>query len=119
MFPNTYHLFNVLRKRRGSEFKLSKPGYLSAAKWPFKGTIKVSLLNQLEDGQHHTREPWSSGCDIQDVRGRVTGRERTLGVGYARFISHQDLGYNSEENMQFLKDNTLFFRVDCFEPKLD
>ena len=89
-------------------------------KWPFKGTIKVSLLNQLGDGQHLTKEPWSPGSDIpDDVRGRVTGRERTLGVGYARFISHQDLGYNSEENMQFLKDNTLFFRVDCFEPKLD
>ena len=25
-------------------------------KWPFKGTIKVSLLNQLEDGQHHTKQ---------------------------------------------------------------
>ena len=23
-------------------------------KWPFKGTIKVSLLNQLEDGLHLT-----------------------------------------------------------------
>ena len=26
-------------------------------KWPFKGTIKVSLLNQLGDGHHLTREP--------------------------------------------------------------
>ena len=25
-------------------------------KWPFEGTIKVSLLNQLEDGQHHTKQ---------------------------------------------------------------
>ena len=27
--------------------------------WPFKGTIKVSLLNQLGDGQHLTEQVWS------------------------------------------------------------
>ena len=89
-------------------------------KWPFKGTIKVSLLNQLEDGQHHTRELWLADRDIPEhVNGRVTDEERaTKGWGYHRFFSHQGL-QTVGENCQYLKDNTLFFRVDRFEPKLD
>ena len=89
-------------------------------KWPFKGTIKVSLLNQLEDGQHRTREPWSPDDDIPELTsGRVTGEEKaSRSWGQRKFISHQDL-QTVGENCQYLKDNTLFFRVDCFEPKLN
>ena len=89
-------------------------------KWPFKGTIKVSLLNQLEDRKHYTKELWSPDSDVsEDASKRVTGRDRALGIGQTRFISHQDLSYISDENVQFLNDDTLFLRVDCFEPKLD
>ena len=90
-------------------------------KWPFKGTIKVSLLNQLEDGQHLTREPWSPGDDVPErTSGRVTeGQKAANGWGQSSFISKQDLSYKGDKNCQYLKDNTLFFRVDCFEPKLD
>ena len=85
-------------------------------KWPFKGTIKVSLLNQLEDWQHCSKATWSPN---NDGSGRVTGKERAAsGWGYSKFISHQDL-QTVGENCQYLKDNTLFFRVDCFEPKLN
>ena len=89
-------------------------------KWLFKGTITVSLLNQLEDGQHHTKQLWLPDRDIpEQVSGRVTGKERAAsGWGQRGFISHQYLKTVSE-NCQYLKDNTLFFRVDCFEPKLD
>ena len=90
-------------------------------KWPFKGTIKVSLLNQLEDGQHHIRELWLPGCDVSEgVSGRVTVGERSANcVGLHQFIPHQDLSYHADRKCQYLKDNTLFFRVDYFEPKLD
>ena len=89
-------------------------------KWPFKGTIKVSLLNQLEDGQHLTREPWSPDDDVpESSSGRVTIGERAAGWGYNAFIAHQDLKYCGDKNCHYLKDNTLFFRVDCIEPELD
>ena len=77
-------------------------------KWPFKGTIKVSLLNQLEDGQHLTKEVWSP--DMQGGR-----RPAHEGGAYLRFVSHRDLSYCGERNQQFLKSNTLFFRVDCID----
>ena len=90
-------------------------------KWPFKGTIKVSLLNQLEVGQHHTREPWSPGHDVAEgTCGRVTEGELAIsGWGFGSFIPQEDLGYSDKKICQYLKDDTLFFRVDCFEPKLD
>ena len=90
-------------------------------KWPFKGTIKVSLLNQLENGQHHTKQVWSHGSDIpESYSKRVREGERAdIGWGLDQFISYADLGYRSEKNCQYLKDNKFFFRVDCFEPKLD
>ena len=89
----------------------------SNLQWPFKGTIRVSLLNQLEDGQHHIKELWSPGTESNIVR--VTESERILSSGIHNFISHQDLTYRGDKNCQYLKDDTLFFRVDCFEPKLD
>ena len=90
-------------------------------KWPFRGTMKVSLLNQLEDGQHHTMELWSLDCDlVQEVSGRVTVTLRaSKGRGQRQFISHKNLGYQGDTNQQFLNNDTLFFRVDCIEPKLD
>ena len=90
-------------------------------KWPFKGTIKVSLLNQLEDGQHCTRQLWSPDSNVSEATSnRVTGREKASAFwGLPRFVSHQDLSCNGRNKLQYLKDNTLFFRVDCFEPKLE
>ena len=90
-------------------------------KWPFKGTIKVSLLNQLEDRQHHTKQVWSLGSDISESYSkRVTEGERAdNGWGLDQFISYADLGYRGNKNCQYLKDNNFFFRVDCIELKLD
>ena len=89
-------------------------------KWPFRGTIKVSLLNQLEDKHHHTRQPWSPGDGVsEDISGRVTEGERVLGWGQSHFISHEELNYKGDKNCQYLKDSTLYFRVDCISPQLD
>ena len=90
-------------------------------KWPFKGTIKVSLLNQLEDRQHHTVEPWSLSHNVpKECSGRVTEGERGKDCwGFRHFIRHQDLFHKVGKNCQYLKDDALFFRVDCFEAKID
>ena len=90
-------------------------------KWPFKGTIKVSLLNQLEDGQHHTKEVWSLSHTVcKNADRRVIEGERAVdGWGLQEFIPQEDISYSGDKNCQYLKDNTLFFRVDCFEPNLE
>ena len=90
--------------------------------WPFKGTIKVSLLNQLEDGLHCTKQLWSPDDVLLACGSRVTERDRAnKSYGLSHFISHNDLDYLAvaDKNCQYLKDNCLFFRVDCFKLKLD
>ena len=89
-------------------------------KWPFKGTIKVSLLNQLEDGQHRSRMPWMPDKEVPGTStDRVTNGERAIGWGHAQFVPHKDLGYHRDKNCQYLKDDTVFIRVDSFAPELD
>ena len=85
-------------------------------KFPFKGHVVFSLLNQLEGKNHLTREPWSPERNVpQEYSGRVTTGERHRGWGYHRFIPQEDLNYNSDKNCQYLKNDCLFFRVDKFE----
>ena len=85
-------------------------------KFPFKGRIVVSLLNQLEDKSHHIGEPWSPDRNVpEEYSGRVTTGERRNGWGYHQFIPHNDLNYNSDKNCQYLKNDCLFFRVDKIE----
>ena len=92
-------------------------------KWPFEGSVEVSLLNQLEDSEHHTDDVWES--DYSDIpessSGRVMLGERSKGWGDTEFVSHEDLDYDDDDhdNKQFLKDDTLFFRVGNIVPDLD
>ena len=87
--------------------------------WPFEGAIIVSLLNQLEDGQHHTRQLWTPDEVTEDVNGRVTEGERAgIGWGFPQFIPQEDLSYSGDMNCQYLKNDILFFRVDYFHDPL-
>ena len=81
-------------------------------KWPFRGTIKVSMLNQLEDGQHLTRLLWSPNEDVSDdCCGGVTRNNRaSTGWGNTKFISYEDLKDCDRKKCHFFKDDTLFFR---------
>ena len=70
--------------------------------WPFTGTYFFELLNQLEDKNHHT------------MTANITSEyEQTVGFaqGYFKFIPHSKLGHDPSSNTQYLKDNTLYFRV--------
>ena len=70
--------------------------------WPFVGKLSFTLLNQLSDTNHH--------CCVL-----VLDAERNVSVesrwGVNQFISHSELGYQPARNTQYLKDDTLYFRV--------
>ena len=74
--------------------------------WPFTGSVTVKLLNQLEDKNHHKLALTEVAC--QRV---VDGEIALCGRGWYKFIYHADLDYNAHENTQYLKDDTLVFRV--------
>ena len=84
--------------------------YDDTLEWPFQGVVTIELLNQLEDKNHKKytipfNESTSDGSK-QRVRGRSTG-----GQGYMQFISHEELEYNPVTNCQYLKDDSLYFRI--------
>ncbi len=82
--------------------------------WPFTGTVTVELLNQLEDKNHHKKTTHipSRRCASQ----RVVDGERGEGYGWPKFISHADLAHKPLTNSQYLKDDTLIFRVSAEAP---
>ena len=81
--------------------------------WPFTGVVTFELLNQLEDKNHHKKTTTfpAEGESSQ----RVMCRERGLGRGHPKFISHADLDYNAYKNTQYLKHDTLVFSVVSVE----
>ncbi len=85
--------------------------------WPFTGTFTIELLNQLEDKNHH-KKTITFPADSQRVVVRKIGID---GYGYPQFISHADLDYNASKNTQYLKDDTLVFRVSVpdYKPWLE
>ncbi len=82
--------------------------------WPFPGSVTIELLNQLEDRNHHKSTVTFPADD--DVSERVVDSETGTGWGWPEFISHPHLDYNPRAKTQYLKDNTLVFRVSVEAP---
>ncbi len=82
--------------------KLLEGSYDASLSWPFVGTVTITLLNQLSDGNHHTKTlvyKKTDNCNIGDYRGN------------SLFIQHSALSHAPEKNTQYLKNDTLYFRV--------
>lgn len=75
--------------------------YDDELKWPFAGTITLELLNQLADKDHHSKR-----MSIMEVGG-VEETPATI----AGFISHSKLTSESDSEVQYLKDDTIYLRV--------
>ena len=75
--------------------------------WPFTGEVTITLLNQLEDKNHHTDAvtfPHASNASKRVVNSDKVSN----GYGKPEFISHDKL---TAKNYQYLKDDSLFFRI--------
>ena len=83
--------------------------------WPFTGTVTLELLNQLEDKNHHKKTA-TFPADHEASKRVVDGERATRGWGWPQFISHTDLDFKPLINRQYLKDNTLVFRVSADAP---
>ncbi len=76
--------------------------YDSEVKWPFMGDVTIKLLNQLEDKNHHVKT-----VHITEKENAKVGDN----WGYRKFIAHPELGHIPIMNRQYLKDDTLYFRL--------
>ncbi len=67
--------------------------------WPFIGKLTFELLNQLEDENHHSME-------LKLTPEESINADRNNGRGY-----HSQLSRDWASNTQYLKDDTLYFRI--------
>ena len=83
--------------------------------WPFRGKIEIELLNQLEDHCHHCGTVRFESNEKEECNSRVVCIVSASGRGWPLFIKHKSLDYNAEKACQYLKDDSLFFRVTRVE----
>lgn len=83
--------------------------YDSEMNWPFAGSITVQLLNQLADENHYTRRI------NPKVQQRDVDKAGTLPRGCAKYIGHSELYHDSVKKTQYLKEDTLYFKVSVQE----
>ncbi len=83
--------------------------------WPFTGTVTVELLNQLEDKNHCKGTLTFPADDVASQR-VVDGERAPRRYGWNKFISHTDLAHKTLANRQYLKDDTLIFRLSAEAP---
>ena len=79
--------------------------------WPFQGEVSVTLLNQLEDKDHREAKATYNTDEREDHNSRVTDGKRGGAYSEPQFISHEELGHKADTNCQYLKDDSLYFRV--------
>ena len=76
----------------------------SQLNWPLVGSVTFTLLNQLQDKNHYRKIVL-----LTKEHGAVVGKS---GWGFWKFIPHSELGHDPVKNMQYLKDDTLYMRVE-------
>ena len=81
--------------------RLLDGAYDASLSWPFMGTVTFTL-NQLTDKNHRSLIAEYENNEFAKV-------DKTW--GYSQFISHSALSYDPVKNMQYLKNDTLYFRV--------
>ena len=81
---------------------LLEGAYDASLSWPFMGTVTFTLLNQLADDNQHSKTLEFT------TRHNVNVGDNW---GYPQFISHSALCHDPVKNTQYLKNDTLYFRV--------
>ena len=85
--------------------KLVRGDYDDKLKWPFIGEVNITLLNQLEDAGHYKRT-----ITIPREANFCVGNN----WGNPSFLHRLHLRYNEKHYTQYLKDDTLYFRVSVW-----
>ena len=79
--------------------------------WPIRYKCTIILLNQLRDEGHYLTTWTYSSVEADVHNSRVLGGESGGGRGYTKFIVRDQLGLQEDKQCQYLKDDSLYFRV--------
>ena len=86
----------------------------NSLKWPYKGMIRIVLLNQLEDDDHFIKilHLGDSATDhantVQKPESNKIRNDNCL--GYSEFISISEIE-QSTAHKQYLVNDTLYFKI--------
>ena len=112
--PGGYHLAIRVDANGSSDGKgthvsmfcaVKKGRYDEELKWPFNGKITFTLLNQIQNDKHHAKFVTVKPPHDKYMRPGGTA------WGKPQFILHSDLAHDPENETQYLKDDTLYFKV--------
>ena len=88
-----------------------KGEYDADLEWPFYGDMTLQLLNWREDKSHIEKTlPFDDNVP-EDYNSRQIKYLRGKGWGYQEFAKFDRLKYNSDTNTEYLRNDTLCFRV--------
>ena len=92
---------------------LMKGEYDDTLEWPFRGTVHVQILNQLQDENHHYEKITFNSKENKNYNSKVSTSSMmgVTGLGKSKFIFLPELSYKLSLNRQYLKDDSLYFRV--------
>ena len=92
---------------------LMKGDFDDTLTWPIRYKCTITLLNQLEDEYHHDMYPFTYSEDKETkVNCRIIDNKKIgQGQGYSDFIPHGQLSLQEDKQCQYLKDDSLYFRV--------
>ena len=79
--------------------------------WPFKGEIKLKILNQLGEHSHFDTKIVYNEKTPRMYSCMPGGGRKVGGWGFHRLIPHSSLGHNPVKNTQYLKDGYVVIRV--------
>ena len=102
-------------------FHLMRGEFDSNLKWPFQGTFTIQLVNQLVNQLEKNGPHYSLQCRFTDATPEcsstlVTDAKISSGWGIHKFILYSQLGLNLASNCQYLKDDSLIFRILFTKP---
>jgi hypothetical protein len=81
--------------------------------WPFSLQIEFKLLNQMSDSSHVSQSVDFSRVLENIYCGRVIDKQKAkCGRGRAAFLPLTDLAEDGTKEVQFLKNDSLFFKVN-------
>ena len=80
--------------------------------WPFRGHITIELVNRLNRTSNIVKEIHFSENSDRATVGKVTSGVRAVrGRGWDEFIACSKLNYNAYKQTQYLKHDSLIFRI--------
>ena len=111
VFPNGFQ--SVKGQHLSAYTCLMRGDMDSILKWPFRGTIVIHLLNQVEDDNHIRFVANYKSETSKEASARVLPpKNRSTGRGQPKIVALSSLTHPATPSVKYLVDDCLYFKID-------